>query len=288
MHLLREAILSLEKPLVDRVIERRETIGNLGSFLDGVLDQQEKLQLSRHEIEVMCGNLLEGGTDTTATLILTLCQAMALHPDVLAEAQREIDSVVGEEEMPTFADYGRLPFVSMIIKELQRWRSPAPTAFPHSLQKSDKIDGMSIPKDSIVIVNIWGIHHDPARYANPDKFDPRRFAGQTELASVYANAGDHEKRDHFGYGAGRRICPGIHLAERGLFLATVKILWGFSIRPKKNGRPIDVAPETGYLEGFLNQCRPFELDIQVRSEKRRETMLAAAAKAEVDVFSKYS
>ncbi|RYP10658.1 hypothetical protein DL765_008040 [Monosporascus sp. GIB2] len=292
VRLLREAIATLYTPLVDRVLERRATIGNLNSFLDNVLDQQDKLQLTKSEIEIMCGNLLEGGTDTMATLILTLCQAMALNPEVQGEAHKEIDSVLGESEMPSFADYRRLPFVAMIVKELHRWRPPAPTAFPHALNKSDEIDGMSIPKGSTVILNIWGIHHDAIRYANPEKFNPRRFEGQTQLAAFYANSGDHEKRDHFGYGAGRRICPGIHLAERALFLATAKILWGFKIQLKLDAAgmpvPINVAPETGYRDGFLNQCLPFEVDIEVRSEKRRETILAEAAKAEVDVFSAYS
>ena len=156
----------------------------------------------------------------------------------------------------------------------------------------DDFNGMSIPKGSIVILNIWGIHHDATRYADPDKFNPRRFEGQTELASVYANSGDHGKRDHFGYGAGRRICPGIHLAERALFLATARILWGFTIQPKLDWAgvpvPIDVAPETGYRDGFLNQCLPFEVDIKVRSERRRQSILAEASKAEVEVLSTYS
>lgn len=30
------------------------------SLIDGVLDQQDKLGLTRPEIEIMCGNLLEG------------------------------------------------------------------------------------------------------------------------------------------------------------------------------------------------------------------------------------
>src|ERR1700733_6302398 len=31
-----------------------------------------------------------------------------------------------------------------------------------------------------------------------------------------------------GTGAGRRLCPGIHLAERNLFIAMAKLLWAFS------------------------------------------------------------
>lgn len=58
----------------------------------------------------------------------------------------------------------------------------------------------------------------------------------------------------------------------------------------KTGKPmpIDVGPETGYTDGFLNQCVPFEVEIKPRSENRRATMSAAAEKAEAEVFSTFS
>ncbi|KAI3322745.1 cytochrome P450 2D18 [Xylariaceae sp. AK1471] len=290
--LLRESVFNLYSPLVNRVIERRNMGKQLGSFLDGVLDQQDDLGLSRHEIDVMCGNLLEGGTDTMATLLLTLCQAMALNPHVQEEVHTHIDSVIDEGRMPSWNDYERLPYVAMVVKELMRWRPPAPAGFPHVVDKDDEVDGLRIPEGSAVILNIWGIHHDPSRYGNPECFDPHRFEGQTQLASIYANSGDYRKRDHFGYGIGRRICPGIHLAERALFLAVSRIMWAFAFRPKKDaaGRPIpiDVDPATGYRDGFLNQCLPFEVDITTRSQKRLETVLASFAEAEAHVFSALS
>lgn len=142
-----------------------------------------------------------------------------------------------------------------------------------------------------VVLNVWGIHHDPERYPKPDNFNPSRYAGQTQLASVYANAGDHTKRDHWGNGVGRRICPGIHLAERALFIAIAKLLWGFSIQHKVciagNPIPVDVSPSKAYSDGFLNQCLPFEVDIKPRTEQRREVILTTAAEAEADVLSAY-
>ncbi|RFU78522.1 cytochrome p450 [Trichoderma arundinaceum] len=288
---LRQAIINLHSPLVDEVLQRREKIGKSDTFLDGVFDRQDKLQLTRNEIDIMCGNLLEGGTDTIATTLLSLCQIMATYPDLVAEAQSEIDSVLDEYTLPSWEHYKKLPMVSMIVKEIIRWRPPAPSAFPHALASDDEIDGMKIPKGSTVVLNIWGMHHDPARYPNPENFDPFRFKNQTEPASVYTNSG-HDKRDHFGYGAGRRICPGIHLAERALFLGAARILWAFTIKHKVDGNgkqvPIDLEPATAYRDGFLNQCRPFEVDIKVRSEKRGEAIVAAAKKAEVEIFSAYS
>ncbi|XXH01658.1 hypothetical protein Hte_008018 [Hypoxylon texense] len=292
VRLLRETISDLQSPLVDRVIERRAMGRNANSFIDSVLDQQDKLKLSRHEVEIMGGNLLEGGTDTMATLILTLFQAMALNPHIQGECHSHIDSVISDSRMPSWADFESLPYVTMLVKELLRWRPPAPAGFPHASDKDDEIDGLRIPKDSTVVLNIWGIHHDANRYANPEVFNPDRFQDKTQLASVYANSGDYRRRDHFGYGIGRRICPGIHLAERALFLATARIMWAFTIRPRQDAAgkpiPIDVGPATGYRDGFLNQCLPFEVEVKARSEKRLKTILAETAKAEAEVFRAFS
>ncbi|KAK8108236.1 uncharacterized protein PG998_010249 [Apiospora kogelbergensis] len=274
---LRETALGLYGPLVDQVMTRRSMGKRLETFLDGVLDQNDKLGLSREEIDVMCGNLLEGGTDTTGTLIMTLWQAMALHPHVLAETHAQIDSVLDESTMPTWADYERLPIVSMIVKELQRWRPPARGGFPHAMDKDVVVDGMTVPQGATVIINSWSAHMDPERWDRPQEFDPWRYRDQTQLASVYANSRDPLKRDHFGYGIGRRICPGIHLAERTFWLAMARVLWAFDIRPQVDAAtgkpvPIDVDPVTGYTDGFVNQCLPFEVDCKIRSEKRRETI----------------
>jgi cytochrome P450 len=137
---LRKRILDFHGPLVDRVIERRknEAGGDRGSFIDGVLNQQHKLNLSRPEIEIMCGNLLEGGTDTMATTLLVFCQAMATHPSVQEDAQREMDTVLSDTELPTWEHREKLPYVASITKELLRWRPPAPGSFPHALAKGTK------------------------------------------------------------------------------------------------------------------------------------------------------
>lgn len=47
---------------------------------------------------------------------------MALHPEVAAKAQKEIDSVIGSdpERLPTLDDRENLPYLECIIKEVYR------------------------------------------------------------------------------------------------------------------------------------------------------------------------
>jgi cytochrome P450 family 619 len=153
------------------------------------------------------------------------------------------------------------------------------------------VDGYLIPKNTTVIINGWGMHHDEKRFPNPDTFDPDHYKGQTTLAPELAAAADYESRDHYGYGSGRRICPGIHLAERNLFLGIAKLIWAFSIEPAldEKGQPVDYdfSPETGYSEGFLVCVKDFPCVIKPRSEARRATIMKEFEVAQRDVFSRF-
>ena len=133
----------------------------------------------------------------------------------------------------------------------------------------DTIDGYFIPKGSIVIINVWGLHNAAAdeKRLPPSEFDPERFAGRTKLASEYAVSSDYTSRDHYGYGAGRRICPGIHVAERNLFVGIVKLLWAFDFGEIPDF-PVDVNPRSGYTEGFLHCAKPFQCSITIREGRQ--------------------
>lgn len=71
------------------------------------------------------------------------------------------------------------------------------------------------------------------------------------------------------YGAGRRVCPGVHLAERSLFLNISRILWSFNIGKKKVDGMV-VEPDTEMVPGWFSIPKPFECDITVRSEKHAD------------------
>jgi cytochrome P450 len=80
---------------------------------------------------------------------------MIAFPEIQRRAQAEIDSVVGRDHLPTFADAPRLPYVRAIIKEIFRWRSPVPFGVPHAATKEDWYEAMYIPKGAICKPNAW-------------------------------------------------------------------------------------------------------------------------------------
>lgn len=52
---------------------------------------------------------------------------MVLHPEVAKKAQAELDTVVGNDRLPTFADREYLPYLDALCKEVLRWNTVVPT-----------------------------------------------------------------------------------------------------------------------------------------------------------------
>lgn len=135
------------------------------------------------------------------------------------------------------------------------------------------------------------MHHDEKYFKSPEIFDPDHYLGVTKLAPELAIAADYESRDHYGYGAGRRLCPGIHLAERNLFLGIAKLLWAFNIGPGKDAKGLKIEPSvdviTAYTPGLLMTAHLFGCETEVRSKKRERIILSEFSLAEKEVFSRY-
>ena len=73
---------SLYSEVLGDVEKRREKGINRDSFMDRVLNEQDKTQLSRNELYFLGGVLMEGGSDTSSSLILAILLAMMAYPHV--------------------------------------------------------------------------------------------------------------------------------------------------------------------------------------------------------------
>ncbi|OBT52291.1 hypothetical protein VE04_05950 [Pseudogymnoascus sp. 24MN13] len=220
-----------------------------------------------------CGGLVEAGSETTASSLNNLILAMCQNPDVVKKAQEELDRVVGNTRMPTWDDESNLPYIRAIIKELLRWRPVNKFGMFHANTEDDWYKGNFIPKDSVVILSWWAIHYDPKRYPEPEKFKPERYLNYKLSAADAINVKDPLDRDHFSYGAGRRVCPGVHVAERSLYINVARFLWGFNISKKRGTDGKFIEPDERMVRGLLSVPNPFECDIQVRSTKHSDLIV---------------
>jgi len=101
-------------------------------------------------------------------------------------------------------------------------------------------------------------------YPEPEVFNPDRFRGFTDKA--YAKAaefggdmlGPTDPRDYY-FGFGRRICPGMLLAQYSAWMAMASLLATFEIRPKDPSMIVDVEYATDGVLRYELQKRKFGL-----------------------------
>jgi len=219
--------------------------------------------------------LWEAGSDTTSTQLYGFIQALLLYPEVQVKGQAELDTVIGPGRMPTLDDMPQLPYVRACVKESLRWLPAAILgAFPHATSEDDVYMDHRIPKDALLLLNTWTIHRDESRYPNPAAFIPERYLNDSSSSAESASRTDVSQRDHFGFGAGRRICPGMNVADRSMLLGIARIFWAFDVRGKKgiDGK-VKMPVQDDFVPGFVAIPKSFDVEVSPRSEGKRATVV---------------
>lgn len=251
-------------------------------FCEEMAEIQKADGFSDDQAAYIAGTLLEAGSDTTSSTLYAFVQAMLLYPEVQKKAFEEVERVVGPDRLPTMEDDKDMPYVRACMKEALRWM---PTtilgAVPHAVTEDDYYNGYFIPKNAGVINNAWGINMDPERHPEPRKFKPERYVDDHQSLGDAAANPDASKRDQFTFGAGRRICPGIHVAERSLFLGISRILWAFHVEPALDAAGEPILPDQEKLtQGFVCMPEPFQAKITPRSQARADMVVREWENAE--------
>ena len=160
------------------------------------------------------------GTDTSAAALVWAMTEVMKNPGVMKKAQEELRSAFGKKGFVDEDDLHKLPYLKALVKETLRVHPPAPLLVPRETLGKCSIDGYDIPPKTLVYVNAWAIGRDPEVWENPEEFLPERFLG----SSVDFKGQDYQL---IPFGAGRRICPGIHLAVVTVELALANLLYSF-------------------------------------------------------------
>jgi cytochrome P450 len=224
---------------------------------------------------ILFAAMIEAGSETTSASLNSAIKYLAAFPQAQQAARDELARVVGDERSPTFADEQDLPYIRAIGKEIFRIRPPTTIGSPHFTTADVVYKDIFIPKGTVVSLFQYAIHLDESKWNDPETFDPSRYLTYPLKAGAYAGLGDADQRDHFSFGAGRRICPGMHVAENSLFITIAKLLWAFEILPPlgEDGSeiPVDVSDES-YEEGGDTVPKPFKVRFVLVNEERGKTL----------------
>jgi cytochrome P450 len=142
--------------------------------------------------------LLVAGHETSSNALSWLLYLLSSRPDCLERVRREFDSVLGEKSL-SYSDVSKFEFATQVIQEALRLYPPFWMVDRMALA-DDRVGDLAIPAGSTVVVFIYGAHHSPQYWENPESFDPERF--------TKANEKLHTPFSYLPFGAGPRGCIG--------------------------------------------------------------------------------
>ncbi|KIJ45825.1 hypothetical protein M422DRAFT_165839 [Sphaerobolus stellatus SS14] len=212
-----------------------------------------------------------GGADTTVSSLITFFLCMCLNPDVQQKAQAEIDHVIGQDRLPLISDRNSLPYVEAVMKEVLRWLPVAPLGVPHLLAEDDIYNGYHLPRNSLIISNLWAMTRDPKYFKNSEEFRPERYL-EDKIDSSFADP------LQIVFGFGKRTCIGQRLAEPSVFIAIAMTLATFNIEKQTDSLTGEVIePVVDVLPGVIATPKIFPCKITPRSSNAVELIKRMAS-----------
>ncbi|OVA05257.1 Cytochrome P450 [Macleaya cordata] len=207
-----------------------DVVAYVDTLLNLELPDEGGRKFDEHEIVTLCIEILNAGTDTTATALQWIMANLVKHQDIQSKLVDEIKQVLAlkstddDDNEIKEEDVEKMPYLKAVVLEGLRRHPPGHFLFPHAVTEDVNLDGYVIPKDATVNFMVAEIGWDPKLWKDPMEFKPERFlsggeAGSEELFDI---TGTREIK-MLPFGAGRRICPGVNLAllHLGYFVANL-------------------------------------------------------------------
>lgn len=237
------------------VLDGTETRGMVPDALSDIIAGTSKYK--EEELVSAASSIHTAAIETTYAMLMNFLILIMTHQDVQEKAYQEIISVTESTRQPLLSDMTAMPYIDAIIREVHRF-NPVTPVIPRSPIKTDSYEGYRIPQDTWVMFNIWAITHDASIYQDPHQFVPERHLPLGHEGSA------KDPRD-FTFGFGKRICPGLNLANPQIFLFVSQLLATFEVRPplKADGSEEEVVIE--YSSSFVSLPLPFKCRLIPRS-----------------------
>ena len=189
--------------------------------------------------------LLVAGHETSSNALSWLIYLLSSRPDCIDRIRQEFDSVLGARPL-SYADVPKFEFTTQVIQEALRLYPPFWMVDRMALA-DDHAGDLAISRGSTVVVFIYGAHHSPQYWENPESFDQERFTKVKEKL--------HRPFAYLPFGAGPRGCIGGNYAMLQILMILSVLLrkYDFCLVPAQTieARPMVILrPEHGIRMTF--------------------------------------
>ena len=192
----RRAVTQMPDDLLTMLLESRYEDSGLGMEEEHLIDE--------------CLILFVAGHETSANALSWMIYLLGKHPEEYTRLQQ---ADAGEQSS----------LIRNVIEESMRLYPPAWVTDRISLEEDEILD-FKLPRGTVWIIYIRGMHRNPEYWENAEKFIPDRW-----------NDPDLRKEAYMPFGAGPRLCIGEHFAmmEMQLILTTIVNTWNLNLISKE-------------------------------------------------------
>ncbi|XP_036136068.1 cytochrome P450 3A12-like isoform X1 [Molossus molossus] len=225
-------------------------------FFQLMINSQNSKEAGSHkalsDLELIAQSIIFifAGYETTSTSLSFLMYLLATHPDVQQKLQEEIDATFPNKAPPTYNAVVQMEYLDMVLSESLRL-FPVAGRIERVCKKDVEINGVFIPKGTVVMVPSFVIHRDPVHWSEPEEFRPERFSKNKDSMNPYI---------YLPFGSGPRNCIGMRFALMNMKVAVIRILQNFSFKPCKETQ----IPVKLMSQGFIEPEKPIVLMAELR------------------------
>ncbi|KAM0717277.1 hypothetical protein Q7P37_007129 [Cladosporium fusiforme] len=191
-------------------VKASSTSSNIFSNIAAEGEKGEKLEME--DVQLESSGMIVAATDTTAVTLTYLTWAVLSLPELQKALEFEV-AALPEEYGDT--DLEKLPLLNAVIAETLRLYGAAPTGMPRAVPPGGAhLNDHFVPAGTTVVTQAYTYHRDPKLFPEPNEFLPSRWLND-EISP-------EAKKAFHPFGAGSRICLGIHIAYMELRLASAE------------------------------------------------------------------
>ncbi len=212
-----------QKLLLEIIEERRASGQEKDDLLDMLLKAryEDGSPMSDAQLidEVLI--LFTAGHETTANALSFTLFLLASHPEIQERVHQEVSKVDFEDaETDLMQGAMQLQFVKQCLEEALRLYPPA-YVIDRIATEDDSFEGISLPKDTLVLMSVYELHRYADFWEEPSEFIPSRF--NTKDKKDYSDY-------YYPFGAGPRMCVGNNFAMYEMILAVAEIIKKYKIK----------------------------------------------------------
>ncbi|SNX86849.1 related to Cytochrome P450 [Melanopsichium pennsylvanicum] len=179
-------IKKVSKEILYKQLNSGERAAQVGSF-KAIIDIIEETHLSENDgkpktlkqaeqdMITQVLTFLGAGHETTASGVSWTLWNLATHPEIQDKLRKECKELMDQDEQPPYSAVKGLVYLDAVINESMRVTPPVPRTV-RMASKASYIDGIYIPKDTILPISNRAINMDPEIWgADADQFRPERW-----------------------------------------------------------------------------------------------------------------